>query len=71
MKVTRATEFTPITLTLESLEEADALWHIFNNGHHTTLSSYCESRGGLEGFTETFYRFFSDYDDVHIPAGEQ
>jgi len=46
MKVSRAkTEFNPITITLETEEEANLMWHILNCGESRTLLDYWEKRG--------------------------
>lgn len=40
MKVTRNKTFSPITIVLETKEEAEMLWHLTNCGLGMTLSAY-------------------------------
>jgi len=45
MKVTQEKEFNPITITLESEEEADILWHVLNTGLTRSPEEYVQCYG--------------------------
>jgi hypothetical protein len=66
MKVFKSEEFKPITIILETEEEADMLWHILNVADTDSFKSYREEHRLNIGST---YPMLSRFDDVHRPEG--
>ena len=68
MKVVRKTKFVPITITIESKEEAKALWLALACDRNKSIEEYLKGRGltsdPLEETLETLYSIWNEYDDV-------
>lgn len=62
-------EFQPVTLLLETKEEADLLWHYLNNTESQTFNDYIESRPPLaKAVGETLHRLWQRVDrEVYHP----
>jgi len=65
MKVTRNKEFTPITITLETEEEAIAMWAKLALSSNKAVEE--ASRDGVKTDYETCFRLFTNFDEVFDP----
>jgi DNA transposition AAA+ family ATPase len=66
MKIKREIEFTPITIILESEQEADNLWHILNCANGMSLEDYNTEHD--KDFEK--YPLWLNLDSVYRPEGE-
>lgn len=74
MKVEQKTKFTPITITLETEKEAEALWYALVYGGDEKLLKECpkERKLALDKRDEPsllFNNMFSNYDAVYNAEG--
>lgn len=62
--------FAPITITLETEEEASGLWHILACLDDESLSDYLEGKDpkAKEIILRMSYTMFHEYDDIYNPG---
>lgn len=67
MKVTRNEKFSPITIVIETEEEAENLWHRFNcNGD---IGNYAAARG-WDRLNDSYIPMFDAINNMYKPKGE-
>jgi len=61
--------FEPITIVLETQDEADMLWHKFNIGEMDTYTEYC-SRKSIDEHNNLRYGMWKMLNGIHKPERE-
>ena len=69
VKQNKKSEFYPITITLETEEEADFMWHNLNRNYTESLEDYCKERdidiNRLSGFKNEIWNLL---DGIYAPG---
>lgn len=66
MKVeTKETDFSPVTITLETKEEASFMWHLFNMDTDITKSDYFKNNNSEEVLRKLDSVFYQQFNNVY------